>query len=126
MLIIRRKLQAFEKVKELINSNVIGKIVFADIQILKSRNKNIIAKTETNRRLNPDISGGVYFYDIAPHQLDLMYYYFGKIRSIKGFSTSLTNTNVDDIVNGIIEFENGIQFRRVWNFNASEKEVKDE
>ncbi len=55
-----------------------------------------------------------------------MYYYFGKIRGIKGFSTSLTNTNVDDIVNGIIEFENGIQFRGVWNFNASEKEVKDE
>lgn len=80
MLIIRRKLPAFEKVKELINSNIIGEIVFADIQILKSRNKNIIAKTETNRRLNPDISGGGYFYDIAPHQLDLMYYYyyFGK------------------------------------------------
>ena len=65
MLIIRRKLQAFEKVKELINSNVIDKIVFADIQILQSRNKNIITKTETNRRLNPNISGGGYFHDMT-------------------------------------------------------------
>ena len=55
-----------------------------------------------------------------------MYYYFGKTRSIQDFSTSSANTNVDDIVNGIIEFENGSQFRGVWNFNASEKEVKDE
>jgi predicted dehydrogenase len=125
LLIIRRKLPAFEKVKELINSNVIDKIVFADIQILQSRNKNIITKTETNRRLNPNISGGGYFHDIAPHQLNLMYYYFGKIRSIQDFSTSSANTNVDYIINGIIEFKNEIQFRGVWNFNISEKEVKD-
>jgi predicted dehydrogenase len=125
LLIIRRKLPAFEKVKELINSNVIDKIVFADIQILQSRNKNIITKTETNRRLNPNISGGGYFHDIAPHQLNLMYYYFGKIRSIQDFSTSSANTNVDNIINGIIEFKNEIQFRGVWNFNISEKEVKD-
>lgn len=122
----RRKLPAFEKVKELIDSNSIGKIIFADIQILQSKNNNIIAKTETNWRLNSEISGGGYFHDIAPHQIDLMYHYFGEIKNAKGFSTSLTTNNIDDIVNGIIEFKNGIQFRGIWNFNASKKEVNDE
>ncbi|WP_439131331.1 Gfo/Idh/MocA family protein [Polaribacter sp.] len=122
----RRRLPAFEKVKELIETNIIGKIQFADIQILQAKNNSIIAKTETNWRLKPEISGGGYFYDIAPHQLDLMYYYFGEIKNAKGFSTSFKNNNVNDLVNGIIEFKNGIQFRGVWNFNASEKDTKDE
>lgn len=122
----RRELPAFKKVKELIDSNVIGKIQFVDIQILQSKNNNVIVNSETNWRLQPEISGGGYFHDIAPHQIDLMYHYFGEIEKAKGFSTSLDNITVDDIINGIIEFENGVQFRGVWNFNASEKNVKDE
>jgi len=122
----RRRLPAFEKVKELIEAKIIGKIQFVDLQILQSKNNNIIAKTETNWRLKPEVSGGGYFYDIAPHQIDLMYYYFGKIKVAKGFGTSSTQQNVNDIVNGIIEFKNGIQFRGIWNFIASDKEVKDE
>jgi predicted dehydrogenase len=122
----RRKLPAFQKVKELIDTAVIGKILFADIQILQSKNNTIIAKTATNWRLKPEISGGGYFHDIAPHQIDLMYHFFGDIKSAKGFSTSSVNNKVDDIVNGIIEFKNGVQFRGIWNFNAPEKEVKDE
>ncbi|MDP5104607.1 MAG: Gfo/Idh/MocA family oxidoreductase [Polaribacter sp.] len=122
----RRKLPAFEKVKELIDTNIIGKILFADIQILQSKNNNVIAKTETNWRLAPEISGGGYFHDIAPHQIDLMLYYFGEYKKAKGFSTSVLNNKVDDLVNGIIEFKNGVQFRGIWNFNSTEKEVKDE
>jgi len=122
----RRKLPVFLKVKELIEENKIGDIRYADIQILQSKENNIIANTEVNWRLKPEISGGGYFHDIAPHQIDLMYYYFGEIKNAKGFSTSTLNNNVDDIVNGIIEFKNGIQFRGIWNFNASDKDVKDE
>lgn len=122
----RRRLLPFLKVKELIDSNSIGKISFADIQILQAKENEIITKTEANWRLKPEISGGGYFNDIAPHQIDLMYYYFGEINNSKGFSKSSANNNVDDLINGIIEFKNGIQFRGIWNFNASEKETKDE
>lgn len=122
----RRNLPAFVKVKELIDNSSIGKILFADIQIFQSKTNNVIAKTDTNWRLQPETSGGGYFHDIAPHQIDLMYYYFGEIKNAYGFSTSTLDNNVDDIVNGIIEFKNGIQFRGIWNFNASENEVKDE
>lgn len=122
----RRKLPVFLKVKELLDTNSIGKIVYADIQILQSKLNNILTKTAANWRLKPEISGGGYFHDIAPHQIDLMYYFFGDIKNAKGFSLSTLNNNVDNVVNGIIEFNNGIQFRGIWNFNTSEKEVKDE
>ncbi|KGL61791.1 Gfo/Idh/MocA family protein [Polaribacter sp. Hel1_85] len=122
----RRKLPVFLKVKELIDKNSIGKIMFADIQILQSNQNNIITITEENWRLKPEISGGGYFHDIAPHQLDLMYHFFGEIKKVKGYSSSTLNNNVDDVVNGIIEFKNGIQFRGIWNFNISGKEAKDE
>jgi predicted dehydrogenase len=122
----RRKLPAFQKVKDLIDSNSIGKILFADIQIIQSTKASIIAKTDDNWRLKPETSGGGYFHDIAPHQIDLMLHYFGAIKNAQGFATSSHNNKIADIVNGIIKFENGIQFRGIWNFIASEKEVKDE
>ena len=122
----RRKLLPFLKVKELIDSQIIGDIIFADIQILQSEENAIITKTDDHWRLKPEISGGGYFNDIAPHQIDLMYYYFGEIENSKGFSNASKNDNVDDLVNGIIEFKNGVQLRGIWNFNAHPNETKDE
>lgn len=122
----RRNLPAFQKVKELLNSNCIGKVFFADITILQSTTNNVIAKTDENWRLKPETSGGGYFHDIGPHQIDLMLHYFGKIEKVEGFSTSTHNNKVADIVNGIIAFENGVQFRGIWNFMAAESDVKDE
>lgn len=122
----RRNLPAFVKVKELLDANSIGKVHFADITILQSTTNNIIAKTENNWRLKPETSGGGYFHDIAPHQIDLMLYYFGNIKDAQGFATATQNSKVADIVNGVIRFENDVQFRGIWNFIASEKDVKDQ
>ena len=122
----RRKLPAFLKVQELLENTTIGNITHADIQILQPRNSDIVAATEKNWRLNPEISGGGYFYDLAPHQIDLLYSYFGPIKKVNGFShSSHDNPLVEDTVNGIIHFENGIQFRGLWNFNASELNKKE-
>jgi len=122
----RRKLPAFEKIKLLLYEKYIGKTLHVKIEILQSQKNNIIAKTETNWRTNPEVSGGGYFHDLAPHQLDLMRYYFGDVNSSIGFSSSQKDSKVDDIVNGIIEFKNGIQFQGIWNFNVAEENTKDE
>lgn len=123
----RRKLPAFEKVKQLLDKGSIGKVLCADIQILQPKKSDIIADTADNWRLKPEVSGGGYFYDIAPHQIDLMYHYFGAIESVAGFaSVTDKNSSVADVVNGIISFESGVQFRGIWNFAAAAHNKKDE
>ena len=122
----RRKLPAFVKVKELIDSNAIGKILVVDIQILQPKKSKLIANSEENWRLDPQVSGGGLFYDIAPHQIDLMYHYFGAFKNISGLSTSSTSEMVEDTVNGIIGFENGVQFRGIWNFVGNELYSKEQ
>tara|TARA_R110000764_G_scaffold175707_1_gene262031 strand:+ start:2945 stop:3217 length:273 start_codon:yes stop_codon:yes gene_type:complete len=47
-------------------------------------------------------------------------------KKVGGFSySSHKNPLVEDTVNGIIHFENGIQFRGLWNFQASELNKKE-
>lgn len=121
----RRKLPAFEKVKALLDENAIGTVLFADIQILQPRNSDIVANSEENWRLNPSVSGGGYFYDLAPHQIDLMYHYFGAFDKVDGYATGQKN-KVEDTVNGIIQFKNGVQFRGVWNFTSADTYKKEE
>ncbi|GAA3510135.1 Gfo/Idh/MocA family oxidoreductase [Aquimarina addita] len=123
----RRRLPVFRKVKELLEQNAIGAVSFADITLLQSRNTEFDQNTEQNWRLQPEISGGGYFQDLAPHQLDIMYHFFGGVTNVIGFSNRRHTTDgVADMVNGIIHFENGIQFRGIWNFNAAVQDQKDE
>nr|WP_297915461.1 Gfo/Idh/MocA family oxidoreductase [uncultured Allomuricauda sp.] len=121
----RRKLPAFEKVSTLLDERVVGDVVAVDIQLFQPKQSNIVAKTAENWRLTPEISGGGYFYDLAPHQIDLMYHYFGEFEAVSGYATS-ENNKVEETVNGIIRFKNGIQFRGIWNFKASEIYKKEE
>ncbi|MBP1841607.1 Gfo/Idh/MocA family protein [Formosa algae] len=121
----RRHLPAFLKVKALLDQKAIGEVLFADIQILQSRQSQIITKTEEPWRLDPEISGGGLFHDLAPHQLDLMCQYFGMHTSAIGFSGNRSGDGADNIVNGIINFNNGIQCRGIWSFNNSESDQKD-
>ncbi|WP_031428665.1 Gfo/Idh/MocA family protein [Flavimarina sp. Hel_I_48] len=123
----RRKLAAFEKVKQLLENNAIGTVRFAKIEILQPLKSDLIAQTDDNWRVEPDVSGGVYFYDIAPHELDLMADFFGPIKKIHGFAVNqAADYKAPDIVNGVISFENGVQFQGMWCFNASEKDKKDQ
>jgi len=113
----RRQLPIYLKVKELINSNTIGDIKFIDLKYLKTYDSSL----DNNWRLNSAISGGGQFHDLAPHQIDLMYHFFGDIYSAKGFSSNLEGNNqVSEIINGVISFKNGIQFRGIWGFDVPE------
>ena len=119
----RRELPCFKKVKELIGAGEIGDIQLAKIEILQPSESEIIAQTEENWRLNPAVSGGGLFHDIAPHQIDLMIHYFGNPTDFFGFSKG--ESGVHDLVTGQIEFSNGILFQGAWNFKAPKAETKD-
>ncbi|MEO6549799.1 MAG: Gfo/Idh/MocA family oxidoreductase [Ferruginibacter sp.] len=117
----RRQWPLFKKVKELIDDNTIGNIRLARLQFYKPPfSDDELKETKNAWRVNPAISGGGLFNDLAPHQLDLMYNFFGAAQKITGIATSQGNKYAaDDMVAGSILFENGIAFIGAWCFNAA-------
>lgn len=123
----RRQLPMFRKVKQLINNNEIGEIRCADLQLLQPLRTDLVASTDNNWRINKSVSGGGYFHDLAPHQLDLLYYFFGDYEKAQGFAINQSKAyNADDVINGIIQFKNGIQCKGLWAFNVSNYSNMDE
>jgi len=118
----RRALPNILKVKEIIDSGVLGDIRFINIRMQKTLEPDILigVKDLVNWRVDPEVSGGGYFYDLASHQLDVMDFIFGPIIEAKGFSLNQAGKYpADDITMGIFKFENGIIGHGVWAFNTS-------
>jgi predicted dehydrogenase len=124
----RREQPMFKKIKELLHDKVIGDIKFVDLKFLKVALSNAdLQIPKTKWRVNPAIAGGGLFHDLAPHQLDLMLYFFGEIKKKSGVSfNQYKNYPADDIVAGHILFENGIVFNGLWCFTVGEKEALDQ
>lgn len=122
----RRQLPAFIKVEQLLNHKAIGNVIFANIEILQPERTTLIASSEKNWRTDPSVSGGGYFHDLAPHQLDLIFKWFGNPNKVSGTNNGRCfKNNVPKTVNGIIDFKNGIQFQGMWSFNVNQNDAKD-
>ncbi len=122
----RRALPMFLHVKSLIDQKAIGDIRTVQIRMWKSQQTEQIAQTDTNWRVDPEQSGGGYFHDLAPHQLDLMLYYFGKPKASHGYSLNQSKTYAaDDHVCGEIWFDNGVIVNGSWCFNVAGAQVND-
>ena len=122
----RRQQPLFKKVKTLLENDVIGKIRLVNIRLFQGIQPGLVAKTEVNWRVDPKISGGGFFHDLAPHQLDLLIHFFGD--PVDFFGMSLNQAGLypaDDIVTGHIRFEKDVIFNGVWFFNASRNNEAD-
>lgn len=122
----RRELPLFKAIKKIINDQAIGDIRFATLQLFQANGSDMIANSEENWRINPAISGGGLFHDLAPHQIDLMLYFFGEPESFGGIATNQANySEADDIVCGYIKFKNNIFFNGIWSFNVDKSEERE-
>ncbi len=120
----RRNLPLFMEVKNILEQDLIGAVKEVQITMLKKTDK--AAKDPSNWRVDPSIAGGGYFYDLAPHQIDLVFYFFGKPKSFSGISTNKAGLyKAEDFVQGTIELENGIVCKGLWDFSINGEE-KDE
>jgi predicted dehydrogenase len=122
----RRQLPMFLFVRELLEKQVIGDVRTVQIRMLQSRKPQLVAHLDNNWRVQPETSGGGYFHDLAPHQLDLMLYYFGEPERYQGVSRNQSgNTPADDHVSGYILFNNNVVVNGTWSFNVAESETAD-
>ena len=122
----RRAQPFFLKIKELLANQVIGDLRMANLTMLQPPNNELIATSSSNWRTDPTISGGGLFHDLAPHQLDLMLFYFGAIESFHGISLNQAGLyQADDLVIGQILFKNKIVFSGNWCFTVAAAEAMD-
>ena len=120
----RRALPMFNKVKELIAE--IGDIRFVSIQFLQPAQSALVANSAVNWRVDPKISGGGLFHDMAPHHIDLMLYFFGYPVQVSGYSANQAQLSAaDDIVSGELIFKDNIICKGLWCFNVPTEEAKD-
>jgi predicted dehydrogenase len=118
----RRALPMFLFIKQLLADKEIGVIRFISADLFGTQ-----PPAENNWRVNPAMSGGGIFHDLAPHLLDLMYYFFGAPVAYHGFSLNQSSaTPADDMVGGQIVFRNNIFFSGDWNFSCAPLETRED
>lgn len=123
----RRYLPYFKKVKSLIDSGAIGKVLNVQIQFaVPPRDLDYSAASNLPWRLQPDISGGGYFYDLAPHQLDLIQELFGIIVRAHGYPTNREHLyTAEDTISAAFIFDSGISGSASWCFVGHESAKQD-
>ncbi|RYZ20495.1 MAG: Gfo/Idh/MocA family oxidoreductase, partial [Chitinophagaceae bacterium] len=82
----RRAQPLFQKVKSLLDEGAIGRPRNVRLELFEPADAGLVARTDQPWRLDPAVSGGGLFYDLAPHALDLLLYFFGTPLSATGAS----------------------------------------
>lgn len=122
----RRYLPYFQKVKELVNDGAIGNIINVQIHFAQPPRDLDYNRQDLPWRVLPVISGGGYFYDMAPHQLDLLQDMFGVILHAQGYTSNRGGLyKVEDTLSASFQFENGLPGSGSWCFVAHESAKED-
>lgn len=116
----RRALPRFLKLKEMLDRRAVGDVRFVHIGYYRPMYKE--ERTGTAWHVQPEISGGGLFMDIAVHQLDILDFLFGRINDVKSLlgSTAIFY-EPEDTVNLCFSFESGIQGSGDWCFSAGKR-----
>lgn len=116
----RRALSYFLKVKELLESGVIGNVLTVEVKQYRSPRVSDLTSSDHTWRVNKDIAGEGYFYDLAPHTLDILDFLLGEITDAKGFSANLGQFyEVKDTISAILKFKSGVIGSGRWCFVTS-------
>ncbi len=122
----RRYLPYFIKIKEILDSGILGTMLYADIVMHKSPRPEEYHKDRLPWRVIPEIAGGGHFYDLACHQIDLMQWFFGNFMDVSGKAYNKAGLYpAEDTVLGRIDFKSGVSVNGRWCFTCSEKEHID-
>lgn len=122
----RRYLPYFKKVGELVQSGVLGKVLNVHLRFAVPPRELDYNSANLPWRLQPDIAGGGYFYDLAPHQLDLLQLYFGPIIEAVGYCSNRAHLyKVEDSISACFRFDSGLPGSASWCFVAHQSARTD-
>lgn len=114
----RRGLPMFRKVKELLAEKIIGDTRTVRIGMLQ-QHKEAMNNSADNWRVNPAMAGAGYFYDLAPHQLDLVVHFFGAPITAIGYGANQAGFYpAEDVVSGVMRLPDDILFTGQWCYTV--------
>lgn len=122
----RRLLPYFQKVFSLVEEGAVGRVVNVQIRFAVPPRDLDYNASNLPWRVQPDIAGGGYFYDLAPHQIDLLQQMFGPIIEANGYKASLGGLyNTEDTLSASFRFRSGLPGSGSWCFVAHESAKED-
>jgi predicted dehydrogenase len=123
----RRYLPYFQRVKQIVEQGGIGKVISVQVRFaVPPRELDYAHPENLPWRLKADIAGGGYFYDLAPHQIDLLQDMFGMILEARGICANRGGLyQAEDSVSAVFQFENGLPGSGSWCFVGHESARND-
>ena len=117
----RRYLPYFQRVKQMLEEGAIGKVMCAQIRFAVPPRDLDYNRDNLHWRVQRDIAGGCYFYDLAPLQIDLLQNMFGPILRAHGYCTNRAGLyQTEDTVSAAFQFSDGMPGSGSWCFVANE------
>lgn len=117
----RRTLPNFLKIKSLIEEGAIGDVRYVQVVMNQPAHPDVKDDITVNWRIDPDIAGGGYFYDLGSHQLDYLDFCLGPIKEVSAIASNQAGWyGVEDIVSAAFKFESGVMGSGTWCFTTSE------
>jgi predicted dehydrogenase len=122
----RRALPYFLRIKKLIELEAFGKpqvvhAAFFRPPLTSDKNKKL-----HTWRINKEIAGGGYFYDMASHTIDILMFLLGKITKANGITGNVAGWyDAEDTVSASFLFESGVIGSAVWYYASPQSEQRD-
>ncbi|WP_042221042.1 Gfo/Idh/MocA family protein [Oceanobacillus manasiensis] len=117
----RRAQPRFLKIKELLEQNAVGDVRFVSTMQYKRASDEVKKGESLPWRLQPALSGGGLFFDVASHTLDILDFLLGPIKDVQGIASNQAGYyQAEDIVTGTYQFNSGVHGVGSWCFAAFE------
>lgn len=118
----RRALPRFLKIKEVLHSGGIGKVLTVQVTFKRPPSEAEMGGNPS-WRVQPQHSGGGHLWDMGSHALDFLDFLFGPAVEAQGYAASNAGLYaVEDTVAGSFRFENGVIGTGLWCFSAASHE----
>jgi predicted dehydrogenase len=112
----RRAMPRYARIKALIEGGAIGTPRVAAINMYRSYAPPVGALPW---RIDPAVSGGGLFVDLAAHHLDLLDYFLGPIGDVQGVAANQAGLYAaEDVVSATFAWPSGVRGTGLWSFSA--------
>ncbi len=122
----RRGLEYFKKVKSIIDSETLGKILHINMQQYYPARPEDYDRANLPWRVIPEDAGGGYFHDLGCHALDILFHIFGDPLEVSGKASNVAGLyEPEDTLSASLVLPGELLVTGSWSFVTPEPFQKD-